>query len=685
MKVSLSDASRLTALRDAIRYRPYPHASFDAVTRVVTRVLQVPMALVSLVDDRQQHFVGATGLGADLATCRNTSLDASLCQHVVASGATLRVQDIRVHPTFAGHPAFASLGVVAYLGVPLTTSSHFTLGSLCAIDAAPRVWTEDDVALLTELAQSVTAELELRGSLAEHETAAQSRDDVFDVEGLPTRAQEVLDASHECIFAVDRLGYVTYVGDHAARCLHIERDAPLGMPLAQAFPFFAEPEVAAAIRDAADTRRRLAFSTFLQTIHRWVDLRIVPVRHGLSIYLNDITDRREAEAALAQREVQLQQVQKMEAIGNLAAGVAHDFNNLLTVIRTNSDLLMEQVPTSLVMSPLLQEIQSAAQQATLLTRQLMTFGQKQVVQPAAVAVAPALAGLVPVLKRLMSPAVTLAVREELHGACVLVDPGHLEQVIMNLVLNARDAMPSGGVVHLTATSVRLDESQRMASGIVAPGAYVCLTVSDTGTGIAPEILPRIFEPFFSTKRGDGVGTGLGLSTVFGIVQQSRGGVQVVSAPEAGATFSVYLPEAPGAAALAGTDRDAAAPRRHRILVVDDEAGVRTVVQRVLEARGYRLVLATNGAEGLRRLEETPDGVDLLLTDIMMPVMNGLELADVMRSRRPGLPVLLMSGYADAESVQRQLQDPLVAFLPKPFTAAGLTDAILALLEPRTTS
>jgi CheY-like chemotaxis protein len=243
-------------------------------------------------------------------------------------------------------------------------------------------------------------------------------------------------------------------------------------------------------------------------------------------------------------------------------------------------------------------------------------------------------------------------------------------------------MESGGVVHLTATRARLDESIRTASGPVAPGAYVCLTVTDTGRGIAPDILPRIFEPFFSTKRGDGHGTGLGLSTVFGIVQQSRGGVQVVSEPGAGATFSVYLPEAHAPSITQGAEGEAPAPRRYRILVVDDEAGVRTVVQRVLEARGYRLTMAANGAEGLRQLEETPDGVDLVLTDIMMPVMNGLELADVMRSRHPELPVLLMSGYAEAASVERQLQDPQVAFLPKPFTAAGLSEAILALLEPR---
>ncbi|MEI6740959.1 MAG: ATP-binding protein [Gemmatimonadaceae bacterium] len=582
MKVSLSDASRLTALRDAIRYRPYPHASFDAVTRVVTRVLQVPIALVSLVDDRQQHFVGATGLGAELATCRSTPLGESLCQHVVTSGATLRIDDIRVHPTYASHPAIASLGVVAYLGVPLTTSSRLTLGTLCAIDAQARGWTDAEVALLADLAQSVTAELELRGSLAEHETAAQSRDDGFEVEGLPTRAQ--------------------------------------------------------------------------------------------------------AEAALAHRDAQRQHVQKMEAIGNLAGGVAHDFNNLLTVIRTNSDLLMERVPTTLRVSPLLQEIQTAAQQATVLTRHLLTFGQKQVVRPEAVAVAPALAGLVPVLQRLMPPTVTLAMRKELRGASVMVDPGDLEQLVMNLVLNARDAMTTGGVIHLTATRERLYQSRRMASGTVEPGAYVRLTVADTGVGIPLDVLPRIFEPFFSTKRGDGLGTGLGLSTVFGIVQQSHGGVQVESAPDAGATFTVYLPEAPSPHTMTVVaDGDAPEAKRYCILVVDDEAGVRTVVQRVLEARGYRLVLATNGAEGLRRMEEMPDGVDLLLTDIMMPVMNGLELADVMRSRRPGLPVLLMSGYADAESVQRQLLDPLVAFLPKPFTAAGLTDAIRALLEPRTTS
>lgn len=682
---SLSDPARLSALRDAIRVRPFPSPAFDAVTRVVTRGLRVPVALVSLIDDRQQHVFGATGLGPEFTGGRSTPVSTSLCQYVVTSQAVLRIDDTRTHPVFREHPVGDGMGGVAYLGVPLTLTAGHTLGTLCAIDTTARCWTDDEVAMLTELSQAVTAELELRALLTEREDALRERDDSLDIEGLPSRAIDVLESSNECIVAVDRRGMVTYVGDFAAQSLQIARETVLGAPLAEVLPFFAEAEIATALEDAVRTRRRTVLSTYLQRLQRWMDVRIVPVRYGLSIYLNDVTERREAETALAVREAQLQQVQKMEAIGNLAGGVAHDFNNLLTVIRTNSELLLERTPTEVVTAPLLQEIQTAALQATLLTRQLLTFGQKQVVRPEVVAVAPALSALLPVLKRLMPDGVTIAVAGDLHNTAVVVDPRQLEQLVMNLVLNAREAMPDGGLIRMVAKRERLLDALRVASGVVAPGAYICLTVSDTGRGMSAEILPRIFEPFFTTKRGDGsgagLGAGLGLSTVFGIVQQAHGGVHVESVPGTGTTFFVYLPEAQTPQALQQTLAMTTPPPMPRILVVDDEAGVRTVVQRVLEARGYRVVLAVNGAEGLRRLEETPDGIDLLLTDIMMPVMNGFELTDVMRARRPGLPVLLMSGYADVDSVQRQLHAPRVSFLPKPFTAASLCDAIRGLLEP----
>lgn len=395
---------------------------------------------------------------------------------------------------------------------------------------------------------------------------------------------------------------------------------------------------------------------------------------GFTSLMIDLTAQRESEQ-------QLRTSQRMEAVGRLAGGVAHDFNNLLTVILTNADFVRAELPEGSELTPLLDETLLASKRAEGLTRQLLAFSRRQVMALESLSVTDVVRGVSTMLGRLIGEDIWIETRMSDALPHVIADRGQLEQVVMNLAINSRDAMPDGGRLVFDGAVVCLDEHEAVALE-ATPGKYLELSVRDTGTGMDEETRQRIFEPFFTTK-GVGKGTGLGLSTVYGIVRQFRGGIAVTTAPGKGTTFRVYLPVANELGTPLTTRTRApvdVARGSETVLVVEDDSAVRTVLRRLLEGAGYRAVLARNADEALEIVRQRPTDIDVLLSDVIMPRMNGRQLFERMHEIAPKMKVIFMSGYTD-EAIERC--DVLGSnFLRKPFTLDELRSILRTVLDDK---
>jgi two-component system, cell cycle sensor histidine kinase and response regulator CckA len=382
-----------------------------------------------------------------------------------------------------------------------------------------------------------------------------------------------------------------------------------------------------------------------------------------------------ANAERRRLELELFHSQKMEAIGRLAGGVAHDFNNLLTAILGYSDLLANGLKPEDPMREGLTEIRNAGQRAAELTRQLLAFGRKQVLSPRVSDVNDVLGGLLKLISRLIGEDIELKTHFEPKLKHVFVDPGQLEQVVMNLVVNSRDAMPKGGTILLNTRMSSPDARVLASSEGARPGAHVVVEVVDSGGGMPPEVMARMFEPFFTTK-GVGKGTGLGLATVYGIVHQSGGFIDVESTVGRGTVFRVYLPPATGPASTVTPAAPAAATPAGTgtILLVEDEETVRKLAMHVLRAKGYTVLEASSGSAAIELAREHKR-IDLLLTDLVMPRMGGHDLATALRKDIPGLRVVFMSGYAPEAVLEGTAPARGETFLSKPFSPAELTKCV----------
>jgi signal transduction histidine kinase/CheY-like chemotaxis protein len=383
-----------------------------------------------------------------------------------------------------------------------------------------------------------------------------------------------------------------------------------------------------------------------------------------------------------QLEAQFLQAQKLEGIGQLAGGIAHDFNNLLTAISGYADLIWDALPHDQPIRCDLEEIQKAVTRASTLTRQLLAFARKQIIEPRVLNLNDLIGDMDKLLRRVIGEDIDLITRPEPNVGCVKADAGQIEQVILNLAVNARDAMPNGGKLTIETRNVFLDSSYAREHQSVTEGPYVLLAVSDTGVGMDADVQLHAFEPFYTTK-AQGKGTGLGLATCYGIVKQHGGNIWVYSEIDQGTTFKIYLPQVDELVAAVPAPISAQIlPRgKETVMVVEDETAVRELVTRVLRAQGYLVLEATNGAEAIRVAEAyTPSAIDLLLTDVVMPELGGQAAAAQIRARNSTMKVLFMSGYPDSAIVHHGRLQAGVVFLHKPFTPAVLTRKVREVLD-----
>ena len=419
---------------------------------------------------------------------------------------------------------------------------------------------------------------------------------------------------------------------------------------------------------------------------RWIAARFFPIRneageaYRIAGIATDITERKEVEAVMRWREEHLRQTAKMEAVGRLAGGVAHDFNNLLTVISGYGELLLGDLQEASQGRQQVQAILKAADQATAVTRQLLAFSRKQVLQPQILDLNGVISNLMEMFSRLVDENINMSTVLGPELGVVKADPNHMEQVIMNLVINALDAMPKGGQLSIETRNIQVDPKDARRHPEIAPGNYVVLAVRDTGIGMSREVLSHIFEPFFSTKAKD-KGTGLGLSMAYGIIKQSGGHILVESSPGKGSSFRIYLPRVARARKPAASTPPALPDGQGTgtILLVEDEEGVRHVVHRMLTLKGYSVLIAKDGQEALRISRDYPDPIHLLLTDVAMPVMGGRELAEQLIPLHPEMRVLFMSGHTEDGVVMRGVKESVLNFIQKPFRAEKLLSKVRELL------
>lgn len=653
-------------------------------------------ATTSSAEDLQQLFKAIHGIVAELMYAKNFYLaiyDASqnllsfpyfvdeqdaapvtrppqkgLTEYVLRSGEPLlATRDVFQQLVTAGEVEMIGADSLDWLGVPLKTGDT-TFGALVVQSYSEKVrYGEHDKEILTFVSQHVASAIEHKRS---QEALRQSE----------VRYRTLVESAVYGIFRWSLDDRFTDVNPALVAILGCESAAPV-LNLRMTQDVYVDP---AQHREVISTLLAVGQLRGMEAQWRRKDAKIITVRLsgrsileqgstvGFEMIVEDITERRLLED-------QLRQSQKMEAVGQLAGGVAHDFNNLLTVIKGNTQLLLEKVEPGDPRRSGLDQIQKAADRAASLTSQLLAFSRKQVVAFRVLDLNSVLANMAQLLHRLLGEHIELCVINGQSLGRVKADPGQIEQIVMNLALNARDAMPDGGRVTIETANVTLDRGFDAQHVSVKPGPYVLLAVSDTGGGIPPEVLPHVFEPFFTTKP-QGKGTGLGLSTVYGIVKQSNGYIWASSEGQ-GATFKVYLPRVDQPVDRMELPIDSPSELRgsETVLLVEDEEGVRSLIELMLQKNGYTVVEACNAEEALDFAHNDGMPVHLLLTDIVLPRMTGRELSEKIAARRPGIKTLFMSGYTDDDIIKSGVLDSKAAFLQKPFSREALLQKVREVL------
>lgn len=636
---------------------------YQSIHKIIGELIYAENFYIALVDQERQwlHFA----YSADQRESRSARrLRKGLTEYVLHKGEALLVDKKTIEHMKRSGELESDLGTecVDWMGAPLKSgSSVFGVVALQSYDEAIR-YGERDKEILTFVSQHIASAIDrkrkeeaLRESEARYRSLVQSA--VYGIyrSSIEDRFLEVNPA------LVSMLGY-----DSADELLKVSLTRDLYVDPEQRMRLISEYERSRPVQNVeVRWRRKDGKPITVRLSGRAISDGQGEVKE-FEMIAEDVTERRLLED-------QLRHSQKMEAIGRLAGGIAHDFNNLLTVIKGYSELVLEELEVADPLRCEVEEVQKAADRAASLTRQLLAFSRQQVLAPRVLDLNQVIRNMDRLLHRLLGDDIDLTINLDPNLGRAKTDPGQIEQVVMNLAVNARDAMPKGGKLTIETVNLELDESYVREHVAVKPGPYVMIAVSDTGVGMTEEIRSRIFEPFFTTKE-PGKGTGLGLSTVYGIVKQSDGYVWVYSEAGIGSTFKVYLPRVDAPADVI-PNRTSGLPSQRgteTVLLVEDEDGVRALVRQLLTRQGYRVIESRHGGEALLLCERYQGKIDLLLTDVILQQMSGRELAERLTRVRPEMRVLYISGYTDDAIVQHGVLSAGTAFLQKPFT----TDALI---------
>jgi PAS domain S-box-containing protein len=544
------------------------------------------------------------------------------------------------------------------------------IGVLSLGDVAGRIYTEDELALLAAFVGQGAVALE---NSALYREIRDARDFL----------QSITENSPDAIITTDREGRVTYFSRGAETMFGYRAEEMIGTSVVELYPGGLEEARGVKRRVEQDGLLRNYESAFLAKDGRRVEISasisVLRDTSGAAVgtlgLLKDIAERR-------QLEEQLRQSQKMDAVGRLAGGIAHDFNNLLTVIAGRAQMILARLRPEEPIHRDATLVRTTADRAAALTQQLLAFSRKQVLQPQVLDLNAVMTAMEPMLSRLIGEDIELAVVPTAGLDRVKADPGQIEQVIVNLVVNSRDAMPQGGRLTIETANVELDEAYARRHVSVPAGQYVMLAVSDNGAGMDEATCSRVFEPFFTTKE-QGKGTGLGLATVYGIVKQSGGDIRLYSEVGAGTTFKIYLPRVAEPVAPADPAASAVIPvprGDETVLLVEDEPEVRDLAREILEGGGYTVLQACDAQEAVFVAERHSGPIHLLLTDVIMPRQSGRALVERLRPLRPEMQVLYMSGYTNEAIVRHGVLDPDTLFIQKPFSPAGLGHKVRAAID-----